>query len=369
MKGGTLFIVTMGVVAVFLVGCLALNLWLSKRLKLPAGVSKAVLIASFFAGLAGILFGGSLLKAAHDMGGVRRLFILPTRSGSGLAVWCTRIYGKRSGADYEHYIRTFDLMTGKHLGSIRIDPRYLSDEYRLYWPGGDRAWGYRKGPGVTLIDLAVPQIIADNARIVKQNPALGPGFTFKAYIDSPDPGRTGLYVKSADGRLYKLNEDLSTFGVSDLPAGGDLNREWTFKANWDFYPLKTSKGEHAHTRGAPCNADGSLTLLEPSYLPEFNFAVKQKERTWVRHKSAILGDYDWLVSYMEGDGTALSTINVSKLIQGEPLTVIGTHTLENEILIFITTGRTFRSNIVGFSLAALSTDPRTGELSRRISFF
>lgn len=369
MHGGTLFFMTVGVAAVFMVGCLVVNIWLARSFKWPPSVSKALLLATFFIGLAGILFGSSLLKAGRDMGGIRKIFVLPTTESPKLAVWCTRIYGKRVGSDYEQYIRIFDLMSGTHLKSLKVDPKYPSDDYRLYWPGGDKAWGYRKGPGIMLIDLTVPKIIADSARILKSNPALGRGFIPKTFIGGVDADQGGLYVTSANGGIYKLKEDLSAAKVTALPVDVHLKREQAFEKDWAFYRLKTSKGRHAHTRGSRCNEDKSLTLLEPDYLPEFNFAVTQKAKTWVLHKSALLGKYDWLMSYMEGDGTALNTINVSKLIQGEPLTVIGTYTLEEEILIFITTGRTYHSGIMGFSLAALSTDTRTGEYLRMISYF
>lgn len=369
MHGGAIFFITMGAIAAFLVVCFVLNVWLTRKLKLSPGVSKAVGLATFFAGFAGILWGHSLLNATHDMGGVRKMFVLPTQSESRLAVWCTRIYGKRLGADYEQYIRTFDLMTGRHLGSVRIDAKYRSDDYQLYWPGGNKAWGYRKGPGVMLVDLTAPQIIADNARIVKQNRVLDSGFTLKRYIDAYHRDRTGLYVQSADGRIYQLGEDLSAERVTDLPAEVNLKPEWAFAKHWNFYPLKTSKGKHAHIKGARCNPEKSVTLLEPRYLPESNFSVTQKERTWVQHRSAQLGEYDWLLSYMEGDGTVLNTINVSRLIRGEPLKIISTHTLDSVILIFISAGGTSRSNILGFSLAAFLTDARTGEYLRTISYF
>lgn len=297
------------------------------------------------------------------------MFVLPIQSESKLAVWCTRIYGKRSGADYEQYIRTFDLMTGRHLGSVRIDPRYRSDDYRLYWPGGDKAWGYRKGPGVMLIDLTAPHIIADNARIVKHNQVLASGFSLKRYINAYHRDRTGLYVQDADGRTYRLGEDLSAERVTDLPVEVNLKPEWAFAKQWNFHLLKTSKGKHAHIRGSRCNQEKSVTLLEPRYLPESNFSITQKERTWVLHQSTLLGEYDWLLSYMEGDGTALNTINVSQLIRGEPLKIISTHTLDSAILIFISAGGTSRSNMLGFSLAAVLTDARTGEYLRTISYF
>lgn len=369
MHGGAFFFITIGLIAAVLVGSLALTVWLTRKLKLSPGVSKAVVLAIFFAGFGGILLGRSFLNAAQDMGGVRKIFVLPTQGESKLAAWCTRIYGKKAGADYEQYIRTFDLMTGRHLGSVRVDPKYPSDDYRLYWTGGNKAWGYRKGPGVMLIDLAAPQTIADNAGIVKQNPVLGGGFIFKNYIDAFDRDRTGLYLQSADGRIYRLHEDLTAEKVTDLPVEINLKPEWAFAKHWDFHPLKTSKGKHAHIRGSRCHQDKSLTLLEPRYIPESNFSVTQKERTWVLHQSALLGEPDWLLSYMQGDGTALNTINVSQLIRGEPLQVIATYTLESEILIFISAGSTFRSRILGFSLAALLTDARTGEYLRTIAYF
>ncbi len=369
MHAGAIFFISAGLIAAVLVGALVLNIWLEKKLKLTAGVSKALLVAVFFVGLAAILLGVSVLRSTSDMGGVRRIFVLPVDNGWRLAVWCTRIYAKRSGVDYEQYMRTFDLATGKIRGSVRLAQKHFDDDYRLYWSGGNKAWGYREGAGIMLIDMSIPEIIADNEGLQKHNPDLSGGIFFKAYRDTVDPHRTGLYVGTAGGRIFKLENDLSARQAVQVPAGADLKREWKFVADWYFSQLTGSKGRHAHARGATCDAARSAVLLEPEYLPELNFGIAKKKKTWVVHKSALLGDYDLLLSYMGADGVACNTINASRLFSRDDLNILATYTFEKHILIFIGAGKTFRSNILGFALSALQTDPETGALTNRIDFF
>ena len=92
-------------------------------------------------------------------------------------------------------------------------------------------------------------------------------------------------------------------------------------------------------------------------------------RIWVTHKSALLGEYALLLSYVNSDGTTLKTINVSELVPGEALNIIGTVCSGGEILILVGAGHSSRITILGFSLSVLHTDARTGDLIRMQTLF
>jgi hypothetical protein len=305
------------------------------------------------------------------MGGIRKIFIVPNGGDPKLAIWCTRIYGKRAGSDYEQYIRTFDLRAAELQGSVKIDGKYFSDDYRLYWPGGRNAWGYRRDVGVMLIDMAIPEVVADNGQLAERHPMLGEGFALIAFKDAADPEQAGLYVRSANGRIYRLREDLSVIETNEVSPDADGIHARSIPGNWDFYSLKYSKGKHAHTKGSSCAEEKSATLLAPQFIPEMNHEVWKalQKRIWVMHKSVLLGDYDLLLSYVGEDGVAHNTINVSALVSGDALKVISTYTCGREVFIFVSAGKTFHSAILGFSLSALRTDVETGELLERLIYF
>lgn len=369
MHGGIVFFITFGLMVVMLILTLAFNLWLGKKFKLSKSITKVLLMGTFFSGMAAIFFGSTRLKAKYDHGGIKKFYVLPSDSGPILSVWCTRIYPKRVGADYDQHIRTYDLATGESTGSIQIDQKYFSDDYRLYRAEGNLAWGYRKGLGLMLIDLQIPKIVASNDAISQQLSHLGDELKFEAFRDAYDPNLTGLYLNSGNGRFYRLHEDFSTSQVTSLPVGVDKKQEWTFTHNWYFDPLKHSLGKHAHTQGTGCDTENSITLLDPDFIPEKNYAITNKEKVWVTHKSTILGDYDLLISYMSGDGIEHSRINVSEIINGDDLKVLSTYTIDKFVTIFISTGDTFRAIIKGFSLSALRVDASTGELINIIHYF
>ena len=209
MHAGLVFFVTAGILTLVLTGIVALSCWLDKKTNFPRSISKALLFAILGVCAVAVFGGISIFRSTGDMGGIRKIFIVPNGGDPKLAIWCTRIYGKRAGSDYEQYIRTFDLRAAELQGSVKIDGKYFSDDYRLYWPGGRNAWGYRRDVGVMLIDMAIPEVVADNGQLAERHPMLGEGFALIAFKDAADPEQAGLYVRSANGRIYRLREDLS----------------------------------------------------------------------------------------------------------------------------------------------------------------
>ena len=305
MHAGLFFFATGGILAAVLIGALFLCHWFSKKVSIPSGISTTLFVVFVLGCMAAVFFGISMFSSINDMGGVRNIFVVQTEGRPKLAVWCTRIYGKKTGAEYEQYIRTFDLTTAELQGAVKLDDKYFSDDYRLYWWGGRDAWGYRKDSGVKLIDLATPAVLADNTLLIKRHPFLENGFLFESFKDLADPDNSGLYVKSANGNIYRLKEDLSAARTDHVPQDENVDRSWSSPENWYFYPLKNSKGKHAHTRGASCALDESATLLTPEFIPEMNRPFSNAEprkRVWVTHRSALLGDYDRLLSYVGENG-------------------------------------------------------------------
>ncbi len=66
---------------------------------------------------------------------------MQTNQGTRVTVWATRMYSKKTGADFEQLLATYDLESGELLSSVQIDERFRSDDFRLDWDHGNRAWG------------------------------------------------------------------------------------------------------------------------------------------------------------------------------------------------------------------------------------
>ena len=372
MHGALILVATGGTLAFILLGVTVAYALFEEKRNLPANRAGVWFFAVIFVCLVAVFGAVSVLRSAYDMGGIRRVFVVAADGRPRLAVWCTRIYGKRIGADYAQYIRTYDLTTGECRGSVTAAEKNASDDFRLYRSGKNTAWGYGRIDGLRLIDLAVPQVIADYERLLQRNPILASGFKVEDAIGEGDALQRGLYVRSAGRRLYQIKDDLSMLEVNRIPVDADGRRERSLKENWHFLPVEGTKGMHVLAEGSHLAADRGAFLLEPEFISELGDPVgadRHHARIWVTHKSALLGEYALLLSYVNSDGTTLKTINVSELVPGEALNIIGTVCSGGEILILVGAGHSSRITILGFSLSVLHTDARTGDLIRMQTLF
>lgn len=78
--------------------CRQMAQFIHQKVKMPGGISTVLFFASLLF-CSAVVFGGfSILRSSNDMGGVRRFFVLPTETSTKLAIWCTRIYGRKTGS-------------------------------------------------------------------------------------------------------------------------------------------------------------------------------------------------------------------------------------------------------------------------------
>ena len=155
--------------------------------------------------------------------------------------------------------------------------------------------------------------------------------------------------------------------------GWPLRLGWFRPAGWYYHFADGSLGKHLLGPGQKPSPKSAI-LLKPRFIEEINKKAGQKNRIWITHRSAIHGDYYNLISLVDRGGREIKRINLNKLfdrgkVKAKPrsrnkeiVQPIGTYTRGDEVLIFITCGENFRSFDSGFTLTALRTDRKSGEI-------
>jgi hypothetical protein len=247
-------------------------------------IYKLPIIITFIFSLFFAFMVGSKLISDHGHGGIKKLFILQTESGPRMTAWVTKKYKRKVGAHWDQKLISFDLLTGKLLGQVKMVDGYHEDEYRIYHSSGSQAWGINEKKEVHLLDLETPKIIAN-----------------VTLSDIP---------KSA----FKVDSNTMT--------------------DWYFVSLKDGMGKHAHTKGAKSSPE-SVSLLDPEFIPDLNPGISSKDKVWVLHKSALLGDYDPLISYVSANGEEHGRISLTDILDDNHARAVYTYSQEKEILVFI----------------------------------
>lgn len=301
-----------------------------------------------------------------DNGEIKEFFFFDNDSLSQLTVWYSLERGGRGATYIREKLKAYDLQTGKVLGSVILSKDMF---YKLYACDRNEAWGYCKKNGVQLLDLVKPGVIATEQELLKRNPQLGKQVTL--YLRNVyDPVTNILHVFSADSQVYGLDADLKATIKENVPERLPPEKKgWDFAKEWYFYDLPHHLGEHLHKKKAECSAN-SATLLGPKLIKEFNKNVKQKDKVWTIHKSAIIGEYDLLLSLVVPNGEELARLNFQKILKKDKWPkVLGTYTTDTDVFIFITSGIQFKYNIEGYSFKALRTDAKSGELLEQINYY
>ncbi|MFH1873575.1 MAG: hypothetical protein ABH859_00100 [Pseudomonadota bacterium] len=370
MHGGIVFFIKLGVVVLVMTSLLIGYIKWEKQANLSEKKSKKwTFIFLALLCLIGSLIGTSKFLNLYNQGGLKEFFILDAQGRPQLTAWLTRIYSKRVGADYDQRLETFDLMSGKRLATTQIVDKYYSNEYRLFKPFANKAWGYNRKVGIQLLDLTKPEVIADEEKILQLNPKLGDKISLYRGDNVYDPINRDLYVVGADNKTYRLDMDLQAVAAQKIPEHDiDYDAVWRFTKDWYFDYVKGSLGRQVHKQGVVLAAD-SAVLLDPEFVPEINPLVKRKDKVWLAHKSAIIGNYDSLISYIDSDGQELNKINLPELFKKQEPKVLATLTRDNDILIFVGIGQTHHASIKGFSFNAIRVDKETGKILDEIKYF
>ncbi len=340
---------------------------LSKRLKFIDKKFKLIMVPVVFIALFGSFFGFAKILDPFHQGGVKEIYIFNADGKSYLTTWLTRYHFKRFGADYDQRLETFELNSGKLLGIAQMVKRHYDDEYRIYWSGGDKAWGYSTETGIQLLDMQKPKVLATEQDILKQN-SIGKKIKLYSWGSAYSPQQHALYVVAANGQYYRLGYNLKATPVKKVSSEAPfVKTNLDFAKNWQFYYLRENLGAHLHIKGATCSPE-SKTLLEPKFISEQNTNVRKKDKVWVRHKSGLYKESDLLLSYIAANGEQLNSFNLTKMFDDPNLNVISTFTREKNSLIFIGVGDRSRTNTDGFALYALRVDKDSGELLGKITY-
>ncbi len=102
---------------------------------------------------------------------------------------------------YSHRIKSFDLKTGACCGRLSLTHHHVSNDFAIYGPFHEHAWGYSNKEGILFLDMYEAQLLADEASILEQLPELGREvhLTIGPTNTLFDPVTYGLYLSSASG--------------------------------------------------------------------------------------------------------------------------------------------------------------------------
>jgi hypothetical protein len=401
MHGKFIFILSIIVTFILVCSFAAFSVFITKFFKIPDNKSKFIIYGFIIFGLLIGFFGLGRILNPFYQGGIRKIFIIDKNNTPQLTVWFTRIHSKRFGADYDQRLRCFELESGKSLEYVQMVNRYYNNDYRIYWLSGKHAWGYSGKTGIQLLDLIKPGFITEE-EILLRNPELGQGITLMDWDNLLDPYNHGIRVITKDDKSYQINIDLNAKEInknsliepvenSEIIVNDNIifksktvNNESfedknsnnkiykidpnVFQNDWVFWFLEANLGKKISKKKYVLSKD-SVILLEPEFINELNLEPTKKDKIWIFHKSAIYGDYDPLISFIDANGIEINKINLYEIFNNKKIHVIATYTRNKDVLIFIGIGDTFRSQIKGFTLFALKTNSDTGKIIDKIQYF
>jgi hypothetical protein len=277
-------------------------------------------------------------------GAVKELYILNSR----ITVWL------------DLRLKTFDLKSGKFMGQADLLKwRKPSRDYQIFGPVDNKAWGYSRENGLALLDMVKPERLADEKDILEKNPQLGETFSPRPGDYVYDPITYSIQVIAQDGSLFRVDSNLVAAPVRNFTSHSP-GRKKTGK-HWTFDQARQSAGETVREIGAPSSNSKKTVLLLPEFIHELNQkAAAKSNKVWVLHFSALYGDQEPLLSYMDSQGREINRINLHKLFNDKKTKPVATLVQGNETLVFITKR--------GFTLTALRTDSITGKILGRIEY-
>ncbi len=131
-----------------------------------------------------------------------------------------------------------------------------------------------------LLDLELAGIVASEDELMQKNPELGNAIDLEIHSDRLNIENTGIHVKAAGGKLFRLNTDgTATPDVESLSYTGH-KPGWEFARDWHFDNLKNEEGKHVHAGKTACSPE-RIALLKPELVPELNReAVRRTKSGW-----------------------------------------------------------------------------------------
>ena len=194
-----------GILAVIVVGWLLTKI--DRKHPIKNGIFFLIIIFSF--GIAVFFAWNLLFHLKH--GFVREIFVYPHKNTVYLSAFNYMKGGGRRGTTppkYTFFLETYELISGKSLGSIYLGKEKYPDRFRILWNGGEKAWGVDYPQKIMLLDLSIPGVIATDSEILQRYPLLGAKLTPAPEPPEYNPMHNWLYVVSPQGQRFALDENL-----------------------------------------------------------------------------------------------------------------------------------------------------------------
>jgi len=109
-----------------------------------------------------------------DNGQLKDLYILSNGKETRLVVWTTKEqvnpYTRIHLNDYySNRLKSYDLNSGKHLGSLYITRRTIGKDFLLYGSHNGLGWVVSQKTGIMLVDLFNLKVLAKQKEIINRN--------------------------------------------------------------------------------------------------------------------------------------------------------------------------------------------------------
>ncbi len=225
---------------------------------------------------------------------------------------------------YSHRIKSFDLQTGEASGRLTLTNRHVSNDFAIYGPFNEHAWGYSAKEGLLFLDMFDAQVLADQQSVLSQNPELGKEVRITKGPTNYwfDPVTYGLYLSAASGDIFRLDPDLNA----------------THTASIDY-----SKEIHNKATCAVCQQEARFIDIKNSPVGwSVNKARKQ------------------LLQFRNESGKIMSTIDIDALFDDNRFLYAAAR-LKDEVWLF--------TSLENYRLSAIRTDASTGKIIGVVDYF
>ncbi len=311
-------------------------------------------------------------------GKLNKLYIFQKDNNTRLVVSFVQEGFVTMGSVYSHLLKSYDFKTGKRCGNIDLATDTGLENYEIFgFIDNNRAWGYRYGYGVELLDLYEPKVLFDTEEILRRNPQLGniidlaPG----RYDYVFNPRTKGIKVVTTWGEIYEIGTDLKAVPAKDVPNHPEESVEKDSLPpyrEWDFVYLPIGVvGKALKAKDAPLSPNRAV-LIKPEMVSRMGEEVRSLDKAWVMHWTArkrnpilampkYLPAGDCLLSYVNENGEIIIQHNLHQLMGHEKFRAYSVTCHNNEMFVFVSKAE--------FTLTALRVDRDTGEILGRIDYF
>lgn len=199
-----------------------------KKLKVSETISKIITVITVISIMLFVFGGSKLVRNHYNYGEIKKMYVVNTKKGPRLTVLFSREEHKRFGTFHTPRLATYDLYKGTFLSSAWPSNKNHADHYLIYGPFGQKAWGYSYRPGIVLLDLATPKVLAGRKEIITRNPQLGGDFkkVFSDYLY--DSATHSIQVMNPKGLYFRITPELkairiNTYATRRRPRGWRIN--------------------------------------------------------------------------------------------------------------------------------------------------